>query len=243
MTGPVFAAVLPAAPTCVNGRRVSSGRRPSATRCAQLSSFSGCSGGPVPAGTGVRGRRCRRSVASSAPGASNRPTAGSNSSVHRWSADIRRYLPQPTFRTAGQRHCACITSGRGWYIRRMTNQVPSAEHGSLAVAAPVAPGATIRLKSGISVGAVREADLWDFCGARQRSSAAHVAGHSATRDFGFRDRFALSPRCWAAVELPGLPSCAISRARAIPASRRGGAWGQCWCGRCWCCQVSVMMRS
>ena len=35
------------------------------------------------------------------------------------------------------------------------------------------------------MGAVREADLWDFCGARRRSPVARVAGQSETWDSSF----------------------------------------------------------
>jgi hypothetical protein len=42
-------------------------------------------------------------------------------------------------------------------------------------------------------GGALEADLWDFCGARRRPSAADVTGYSETWDSSFEGRFAAEP--------------------------------------------------
>jgi hypothetical protein len=55
----------------------------------------------------------------------------------------------------------------------------------------------------VSVGMVRIADLWDFCGARRRSSAAHVAGHLETWAPASGSRFAAEPRGWLASSAGG----------------------------------------
>jgi uncharacterized membrane protein len=46
-------------------------------------------------------------------------------------------------------------------------------------------GDQVQLKSGMSVGAARKADLWDFCGGTRRPSPAHATGYSETWDPGF----------------------------------------------------------
>jgi hypothetical protein len=43
------------------------------------------------------------------------------------------------------------------------------------------------------VGASPAADLWDFCGARRRPSAAHAAVCLRTSDSGLRAGFAVRP--------------------------------------------------
>ena len=94
-------------------------------------------------------------------------------------------------------------------------------------------------------GAGPDADLWDFCGARRRPSPAHVAGHSGTWDPGFQGQIrGCAGVVWPAADCPGTRSRLICQGGGDPpASRRGGAQGQCWRGHCRYCQVSVMMRS
>jgi hypothetical protein len=47
-----------------------------------------------------------------------------------------------------------------------------------------------------SRGAAREADLWDFCGARRRPSPAHVAGHSETWHSSLRWQVPAAKPAW-----------------------------------------------
>src|SRR6266436_5806352 len=68
-----------------------------------------------------------------------------------------------------------------------------------------------RLKSGDLVGAARNADLWDFCGARRRPSPALAAGHTGTSGSGEGSR--LGPRGWQ-LGLTGL----------LYRVERGGSW-------------------
>ena len=98
---------------------------------------------------------------------------------------------------------------------------------------------------------------WDICGGGPGRGLVgflwgtpEVFGGScsrAFRDLGLRLPGAdsrLGPRGWPAVDCPGSRSRLICQGEGDPpASRRGGAQGQCWRGHCRCCQVSVMMRS
>jgi len=90
---------------------------------------------------------------------------------------------------------------------------------------PGMPGcaAECRRVRGIPVGRARDADLWDFCGARRRPSPARQHGHSGTWDPGFRGQIrGCAGVVWSAASCCSRPFTVSMKVTFTVAMRRHG---------------------